>query len=166
MIQQPFYAVLPIHAPPAPNSRKKFSSEEDKRLKELVELHGAKNWDKIAELMPGRTGRQCRDRYRNYLIPGFFNGQWSQEEDNLLREKFKEFGPQWAKMTPFFHGRSANSLKNRWNYFVCRTNPIIEKQKKVNSSITTVIQEITLPPKLRMFSSFLHPTLKIDIHPT
>ena len=149
MIQQPFYAVLPIHAPPAPNSRKKFSSEEDKRLKELVELHGAKNWDKIAELMPGRTGRQCRDRYRNYLIPGF-----------------KEFGPQWAKMTPFFHGRSANSLKNRWNYFVCRTNPIIEKQKKVNSSITTVIQEITLPPKLRMFSSFLHPTLKIDIHPT
>ncbi|OHT14988.1 hypothetical protein TRFO_42796 [Tritrichomonas foetus] len=105
------------------NSRKKFSSEEDKHLKELVEKHGAKNWDKIAELMPGRTGRQCRDRYRNYLIPGFFNGQWSQDEDDLLRVKYHEFGPQWAKMTPFFHGRSANSLKNRWNYFVCRTSP-------------------------------------------
>lgn len=135
------------------NSRKKFSPEEDKALQELVEQYGAKNWDKIAELMPGRTGRQCRDRYRNYLIPGFFNGQWSQEEDNLLRQKYLEFGSHWAKMTPFFNGRSANSLKNRWNYFVCRTTPPPPQQPIQDNS--RIIKAITLPPKFRQFTPSL-----------
>lgn len=101
-------------------SRKKFTEEEDKRLKELAETYGAKKWDLIAEQMPGRNGRQCRDRYRNYLVPGFFNGQWQQSEDDLLKKLYEEIGPQWAKMMKYFNGRSSNSLKNRWNYFVCR----------------------------------------------
>ena len=70
--------------------------------------------------VPGRTGRQCRDRYQNYLIPGFFNGQWSKEEDDLLMIKYHEFGSKWSKMAQFFNQRSANALKNRWNYFVSR----------------------------------------------
>lgn len=102
--------------------RRKFTQEEDAKLCQLVNQYGAKKWDQIAKMMPGRTGRQCRDRYRNYLIPGFFNGQWSQEEDELLHEKFNQMGRQWARMMQFFPGRSANSLKNRWNYFVCRLN--------------------------------------------
>lgn len=104
--------------PKAP--RKKFSPEEDEKLKNLVEKIGSKKWEIIAKEMPGRTGRQCRDRYQNYLIPGFFNGQWSQQEDELLLKKFIEFGSQWSKITPFFSNRSANALKNRWNYFVSR----------------------------------------------
>ena len=102
------------------SQRRKFTPEEDERLCKIVEKYGAQKWDSIAKEMPGRTGRQCRDRYKNYLIPGFFNGQWSTEEDLLLREKFKEYGSQWSKMMKFFNKRSANALKNRWNYFVSR----------------------------------------------
>lgn len=100
--------------------RRKFTEEEDKKLKKLVEEIGSKKWEDIAKLMPGRTGRQCRDRYQNYLIPGFFNGQWSQQEDDLLKLKYLEYGSQWSEITKFFSNRSANSLKNRWNYFVSR----------------------------------------------
>lgn len=100
--------------------RKKFTEEEDERLRELVQKKGARKWNVIASYMPGRTGRQCRDRYRNYLVPGFFHGEWTQGEDDLLREKYNEYGPQWARITDFFQRRSANSLKNRWNYFVSR----------------------------------------------
>ena len=136
--------------PPQPAVRRKFSNEEDEQLKKLVATYGAKNWDKIAELIPGRTGRQCRDRYRNYLIPGFFNGQWTQEEDDLLREKFQEIGPKWAKMALFFHGRSANALKNRWNYFVCR-NPVTtaHAQKKLPEE-PRAPGSCPLPPKFRV----------------
>lgn len=102
------------------NQRKKFTPEEDEKLKSLVDKMGCKKWDSIAKEMPGRTGRQCRDRYKNYLIPGFFNGQWSKEEDDLLRRKYYEYGSQWSKITQFFTQRSANALKNRWNYFVSR----------------------------------------------
>ena len=102
------------------SQRRKFTQEEDEKLRSLVEKLGAHKWDNIAKEMPGRTGRQCRDRYKNYLVPGYFNGQWSAEEDLLLREKYLEFGSQWSKLTKFFHNRSANALKNRWNYFVSR----------------------------------------------
>lgn len=100
--------------------RRKFTQEEDDLLKQLVEKLGVKKWDQIAQHVPGRTGRQCRDRYRNYLVPGYFNGQWTQEEDDLIKEKFMELGPRWSHMTRFFSNRSANAIKNRWNYFVCR----------------------------------------------
>lgn len=111
-------------------TRKKFSFEEDEKLKYLVKKHGSRKWDIIAREIPGRTGRQCRDRYMNYLVPGFFNGQWSKKEDELLLEKYVEFGSQWSKITKFFPGRSANSLKNRWNYFVSKhlvTDEVLEK---------------------------------------
>ena len=117
--------------------RRKFTQEEDAKLCQLVNQYGAKKWDQIAKMMPGRTGRQCRDRYRNYLIPGFFNGQWSQEEDELLHEKFNQMGRQWARMMQFFPGRSANSLKNRWNYFVCR----LDQEKKQNEDSTNLKNE-------------------------
>ena len=100
--------------------RRKFTEEEDNLLKQLVEKLGMKKWEQIAQHVPGRTGRQCRDRYRNYLVPGYFNGQWTQEEDDLIKEKFLQLGPRWSTMTKYFSNRSANALKNRWNYFVCR----------------------------------------------
>lgn len=105
---------------PTGHQRKKFTEEEDTKLKILVEKMGPKKWDIIAKQMPGRTGRQCRDRYKNYLMPGFFSGQWSKEEDELLHQKYMEYGSQWSKLTKFFTNRSANALKNRWNYFVSR----------------------------------------------
>lgn len=37
--------------------RKKFTAEEDKKLKLIVEQIGNRNWLQIAEHMPGRTGR-------------------------------------------------------------------------------------------------------------
>lgn len=111
---------------------KKFTPEEDEKLKKLVDEMGSQKWDLIAAEMPGRNGRQCRDRYKNYLIPGYFNGQWSKEEDLILRTKFKELGPQWSKIADFLKNRSSNCVKNRWNYFVSKhldeTNEIIERK--------------------------------------
>ncbi|OHT12834.1 Myb-like DNA-binding domain containing protein [Tritrichomonas foetus] len=100
--------------------RKKFTPEEDEILRDLVGKMGPKKWDEIALQIPGRSGRQCRDRYNNYLVPGFFNGQWSPEEDRLLSERVREIGSQWSKIATFFVNRSANALKNRWNYFVSK----------------------------------------------
>lgn len=100
--------------------RKRFTPEEDQTLTMLVRQMGTKRWNNIARFMPGRTGRQCRDRYHNYLIPGVFKGQWTREEDDLLLFKYKELGPRWTKMSTFFQKRNANSLKNRWNYFISK----------------------------------------------
>lgn len=116
--------------------RKKFSPEEDKKLKKLVETMNTYKWDDIAKYMPGRNGRQCRDRYKNYLSSSYFNGQWTVEEDSILRNKYFELGPQWSRLTQFFNNRSCNAIKNRWNYYVSKhLNEIsseIPKYEKIN----------------------------------
>lgn len=94
--------------------RKLFSVEEDHILRCLVMQHGDKDFKKIAAFMPGRTVRQVRERYKNYLSPTINNGPWSREEDELLRLKFAEIGPKWSKIASFFPSRSEINIKNRW----------------------------------------------------
>ncbi|OHT17378.1 Myb-like DNA-binding domain containing protein [Tritrichomonas foetus] len=116
------FTQYPRNKPHHCSLRKKFSLEEDNMLRTLVENCGLNQWNIVAQYMKNRTARQCRDRYRNYLQPGFFNGQWSAQEDEMLYQKYQEFGPQWTLLSQLLKGRSANSIKNRWNYFVSRMN--------------------------------------------
>lgn len=97
-----------------------FSKEEDEKIKLLVDLYGAKNWALISSFINGRTPKQCRDRYKNYLAPGFFLGQWTNEEDELLKKLYEEYGPKWSTLAKSFNDRSPGSIKNRWKYFLCR----------------------------------------------
>lgn len=47
--------------------------EEDKKVIELVEKHGPEKWSYIASFLPGRIGKQCRERYLFKNITNFFN---------------------------------------------------------------------------------------------
>ena len=97
------------------NSKKqKFTKEEDEELKKIVSTYGAKRWNKIASHLKNRTGRQCRDRYMNYLAPNIKKASFSFEEDLLLMHKIEEFGTHWSKIKTFFPGRTSSSLKNRF----------------------------------------------------
>jgi len=39
-----------------------WSDVQDLVLTRLVAAHGPRNWSKIARLIPGRVGKQCRER--------------------------------------------------------------------------------------------------------
>jgi hypothetical protein len=45
----------------------KWTEEEDGKLKNSIEMHGGKDWELIAALVPGRTTTQCRNRWNNAL---------------------------------------------------------------------------------------------------
>ena len=97
--------------------RNKFTQQEDERLISLIKENGAKRWKSIARKMSGKTARQCRDRYMNYLREGLGNRPWTDDEDYLLSQKVKEIGTHWSKIVIFFKGRSTNNIKNRWYTF-------------------------------------------------
>ena len=108
-----------------PNSKKskirqftikiKFTPEEDALLLSLVKEHGSKDWIKISQLMNGkRNPRQCRERYKNYINPDLRKDNWTKEEDELLIQKYAEFGGKWNKIAKYFVNRSDNHLRNRW----------------------------------------------------
>lgn len=57
-----------------------WTVEEDEKLAQLVHELGARHWSKIAEKMPGRRGKQCRERWFNHLDPTVKKEGWSHEE--------------------------------------------------------------------------------------
>ena len=58
LLQSPGYPRLL----PGAHAKKSWSQDEDDMLIKLVAKHGPKIWSLIAESLPGRVGKQCRER--------------------------------------------------------------------------------------------------------
>ena len=116
--------------------RTKFTQEEDNKLRKLVEKYGTKNWEEISKHMPRRCGRQCRDRYCNYLEPGLSSTEWTEEEDALVLELYSKYGNHWVEISKHLSGRSGNNVKNRWYKYLYKLYD--EKILKKSKDITTL----------------------------
>jgi hypothetical protein len=95
------------------NIKGPWSAFEDAQLIALVREHGGKHWARIASMLPGRTGKQCRERWCNNLDPSLKKGSWSAEEDETILAMHAELGTRWAEIAKSLPGRSDNSVRAR-----------------------------------------------------
>lgn len=100
-----------------------WTRQEDETIINFVKEHGCKNWTKLSNLLPGRIGKQCRERWRNHLDPTINHSNWTTEEDLLLLKLHEQYGNQWVKISKALPGRSENSIKNRWNSTLKKVTP-------------------------------------------
>jgi hypothetical protein len=64
---------------------------------------------------PGRTSKQCRERWNNYLDPTLVHTAFTEEEDKLILSLHQEYGSKWAMISRQLSGRTENSVKLRFH---------------------------------------------------
>jgi hypothetical protein len=100
-----------------------WTADEDSTLKDAVKRHGGKNWDQIVALVPGRTQKQCRNRWHLALNPKIDRangrtGSWTSEEDDTLMDAMQAHGGKnWGEISTLVPFRTKNSVAidgNAW----------------------------------------------------
>jgi hypothetical protein len=111
--------------PPIERARRrmdKWTAVEDMKLKDAVQIHGGNNWGAIAVLVPGRTEKQCYNRWRCALDPSMDRangrtGRWSEDEDSQLKDAVQSYGSKnWGAIAALIPGRVGNQCRHRWKY--------------------------------------------------
>lgn len=92
-----------------------WSAEEDTQLRAAVALHGENdNWKMVAEMVPGRTNKACRKRWRHSLSPGVKKSAWTAEEDKLLCDLHEKHGDKWSVIAREIEGRTDDACSKRY----------------------------------------------------
>ncbi|KAF8023240.1 hypothetical protein BT93_F0675 [Corymbia citriodora subsp. variegata] len=117
-----------------------WSPEEDAALKSYVEAFGTgNNWialPKKAGLR--RCGKSCRLRWLNYLRPGVKHGGFTEEEDKIICDIYREIGSRWSIIASQLPGRTDNDIKNYWNTKLKKKQHLYEKIDPTSNRVNGV----------------------------
>lgn len=129
--EDPHHHPHPSKSPPEPSSSptsmtgsvskrkagpKAWTKEEDAKLLSIVQsMRMPMKWSIVAQSLPDRTGKQCRERYVNHLNPRLKVTDWSPVEDATIFYFYNISGSHWAKMSRGIPGRTDNGIKNRFH---------------------------------------------------
>ena len=90
-----------------------WTKEEDKILMDKAQEFNYKNWNAIADFIPGRTSIECSARYRR-IRPGLIKGAWDKEEDIKLLALYKKYGKNWAAISKEMPQRTGKQIRDRF----------------------------------------------------
>lgn len=111
--------------------KKIWTDLEDKQLLKYINDYGPAKWSTIATFMPGRQGKQCRERWHNHLNPQISKCPWQDSEEWVLFLLHRLYGNKWAILAQLIEGRTDNTIKNHWNSIMKRKIRYFEERLKI-----------------------------------
>ncbi|KAK3146059.1 hypothetical protein QOZ80_3BG0261000 [Eleusine coracana subsp. coracana] len=91
-----------------------WTPEEDATLERLADEHGARHWRRVADHMPGRSSRQCRDRWRLHLARDEYHRPFTAADDEELARLFLRHAGRWSAVSRAAHRRTSRVMRRRW----------------------------------------------------
>lgn len=96
-----------------------WEPEEDKALRaavaaQLGERRETPKWVVVAQDVPGRSAKQCRERFVNQLSPFVCKDPWSAAEDHALLTGVVVIGRRWTEIAKHLPGRTPDRVRNRF----------------------------------------------------
>ncbi|GKY96040.1 hypothetical protein MPSEU_000564300 [Mayamaea pseudoterrestris] len=133
---------------------KAWTKEEDALLLSIVKkMRMPMKWSIVALSLPGRTGKQCRERYVNHLNPRLKVTDWNALEDAMIFHLYNSMGSHWAKMSKVIPGRTDNGIKNRFHNL--RRQFEREDEHRLRLSSTNDFKEAIRVDRMRSFPDAL-----------
>lgn len=102
-----------------------WSPIEDDILCNVMNKKGDRTWEWVGSHLPGRNGKQSRERWMNYLDPALARTPIKQNEKIILAHMMRVHGKSWTELTQRLNNwrcknglkgtRSPNQIKNTSN---------------------------------------------------
>lgn len=125
-----------IHAQGS-TGRNVWSRQEDMVLEEAVREMGQNDWTLVAKAVTGKTNRQCRERFKNYVDPGLNRSLYTEEEDAFIVAS-ANLGHGWTKIAASLVGRTDAHVKLRFHQLSRESkveNTSVRKEKKATAQL-------------------------------
>jgi len=92
-----------------------WTPEEDEKLIAAMAKRGTKRWNDVAaEADFNRSGKQCRERWKNHLS-GTNKEPFTAEEIAIMKDAFQKIGAKHVRISKMLPGRSENQVKNYYH---------------------------------------------------
>ena len=117
---QPAQPPLPSEQIPEKKAKGPWTTSEDKLLLDaMASFSGHICWEELSKMIPGRSAKQCRERWQYRLHPDVNKAPFEPWEDELIIYERNYNASNWPLIASKLPGRTSCAVKNRW-YTVLR----------------------------------------------
>ena len=112
----------------------KWSKEEDEKIIEWVGKKGPIQWTKLSKEIPGKSNKQCRERWNNYLNP---NISQITKQNDLKIDIFTQDINKFNKNSNLLLNQTKNATNQQFN-LTSKNNSTLNPDKRTETEIQRV----------------------------